>query len=98
MSNPFRSPWGAGASALMCIAIITATSLLLVEEEQDSAIVTAAAEAISAVVVSHWNKMERGHDEAQHPSKRQAVAWNRERAAICIEEDYLGAVPKFFNG
>ena len=95
MSNPFRSPWVAGASALMCISIIAATSLLLVEEEQDSAVVTAAAEAISAVVVSHRNKTERGHDEAQYPSKRRAVAWNRERAAICIEEDYLGAVPKF---
>jgi hypothetical protein len=70
MSNPFHSPWVTGASALMCIALITATSLLLVEEEQDSTVVTVAAEAISAVVVLHRNKTEQRHDDAQYPSKR----------------------------
>jgi len=78
----------------MCTSIFSA-SLLLVEEEQENALVTAAAGAVSGLVVEHWSKMGQRNDADEHSTERRAIAWNRECAAMCIGEEYLGAIPTF---
>jgi hypothetical protein len=79
----------------MCLSVFSASLLLIEEEEEENAVFAAAAGAVSGVLIGNRSKTAWRNDDENHPTKRWAIIWNREHAAMCIEEDYLGAAPTF---
>ena len=84
------------AVALVFTGLFSAAALAL-EEEEDNSNTNGCIEAIAHCLVSSQSKRRgnRDLDGMQQPLKRRYIFWDRQRARLCINNDYLGPQPSF---
>ena len=96
MSRPWSSPlFALGASAFLCIGVITATVCIVMAEEEEENRLVSALEIIPRTMVDLRKRGASPVDNNLLPVKRRLVFWDRQRAEQGINEDYLGPSPIF---
>ncbi len=85
------------AVATMLVALFSCVAMLVVEEEYNELCLKLLRETLVMIRESRRRKRRLGGDIVDGPRKKSFIKWDRDRARQCIEEDYLGAVPRFCN-
>jgi len=81
----------------MLVALFSCVAMLVVEEEYNELCLKLLRETLVMIRESRRRKRRLGGDIVDGPRKKSFIKWDRDRARQCIEEDYLGAVPRFCN-
>ncbi len=71
----------AGASALICVGLLSAALLLMEEEEQENRLLAVASTVVPEILLS-LRKRRSGRHENFRRVKRRLVFWNREREPL----------------
>lgn len=90
-ASPIPMPFIACTAALFLALFASILSLLIEEEEREQT-----EELLrDSIVMFREGRKRRGEDTGDVPQKKKYVNWDRDRARQCIQDDYLGPVPRF---